>query len=67
MNKPHEPLQARVKAIPMPLAERELARAWMTQADAFAALVEGIAKALRSLMPGRSAQRSRSSDRRPSA
>ena len=63
----HEPLYARVEALPMPLAQRELAMAWMAQADAFAAFLDGVAKILRSLMPGRSARAPRSSGLRPTA
>ncbi len=63
----HEPLYARVEALPLPLAERELAKAWMAQADAFAAFLDGVARLLRNLMPARSARGSRSSGLRPTA
>lgn len=63
----HEPLYARVQALPLPRAERELAMAWLAQAEVFAALVYGATMALQKLIPARSARAPRSSGLRPTA
>jgi hypothetical protein len=63
----HEPLYARVEALPLPRAERELALAWLAQAELFAALVYGATMALQKLIPARSARAPRSSGLRPTA
>jgi hypothetical protein len=63
----NDPLHARVEALPLPRAERELAQAWLLQAEVFAALMYGVATALRRIMPARSARAARSSGLRPTA
>lgn len=67
MRKAYEPLYARVQALPLPLAQRQLALAWLVQAEIFAALVYGATMALHRLMPVRSARGSRSSHLRRTA
>jgi len=67
MKTAYEPLYARVETLPLPRAERELAKAWLTQAELFADLVYGATMALRKLIPARSARAPRSSGLRPTA
>lgn len=62
-----DPLYARVEALPLPRAQRELAMAWMVQAEVFAALVHGATTLIGRLMPARSARAPRSSGLRPTA
>jgi hypothetical protein len=67
MRKAYPPLYARVEALPLPRAERELAMAWLMQAEIFAALVYGATQMLHKLIPARSARGSRSSGLRSTA
>ena len=63
-----EPLNAaELEALPLPRAERELAMAWLAQAEWFAALVFGATAALQKLIPARSVRAPRSSGLRPTA
>jgi hypothetical protein len=67
MKTAYDPLYARVQALRLPHADRELVMAWLVQAEAFAALVHGVTMALRRLIPARSARAPRSSGLRPTA
>ena len=67
MKHTRDPLYARVQALPMPQAQRELAAAWLAQAEMFAALAHAISTLVAKLTPARSAQGPRSSSLRPTA
>jgi hypothetical protein len=63
----HEPLYARVEALPLQYADRELAKAYLANADAFASFLYEVVAAAKRLIAGRSAQAPRSSDLRARA
>ena len=62
-----EPLYARVEALPLQYADRELAKAYLADADAFASFLYGAVAAVKRLIAGRSAQAPRSSHLRARA
>lgn len=62
-----EPLYARVEALPLPRAERDLAQAYLADAGAFADFLYGALAALARFTVARSAQAPRSSGLRPTA
>jgi hypothetical protein len=63
----YEPLYARVEALPLQYADRELAKAYLADADAFASFLYEALAALRRLIVARSAQAPRSSHLRARA
>jgi hypothetical protein len=63
----HEPLYARVEALPLPRAERELAKAYLADAAAFADFLYAALAALSRFSPARSAQAPRSARLRAQA
>lgn len=63
----YEPLYARVDALPLPRAERELAKAYLADAGAFADFLYGAVAALARFSPVRSAQAPRSARLRAQA
>lgn len=67
MKTAYEPLYARVEALPLPRAERDLAQAYLADATAFADFLYGALAALARFTAARSAQAPRSSGLRPTA
>lgn len=67
MKTAYEPLYARVEALPLPRAERELAKAYLADAGAFADFLYGALAALTRFSLARSARAPRSSGLRPTA
>ena len=57
----YEPLYARVQALPLQYADRELAKAYLADADAFASFLYEAVAAVKRLIAARSAQAPRSS------
>ena len=67
MKTAYEPLYARVEALPLPHAERELAKAYLADAGAFADFLYEALAALTRFSPARSARAPRSSGLRSTA